>query len=171
MVFRPIKFCTVARNIFGIIVAVLISLTYKNVHHLTCTEQRASDDSETDRSLQNYGPWVWHVLHIALPASTIWRWFVDFRKNLWILTIVPSPESPLPIYVWRLLVTLTHVRVEKSVLFLGSFFAGEVRLVTKGRLGGPQNRSGAVANREILSPAGGHNAVTEPVASRPSCLK
>jgi hypothetical protein len=94
-----------------------------------------------------------------------------FSETLWVLALVPSPESQLPIYVWRLLVTLTHVRGEKSVLFLGSFFPGEVCLVTIRRLGGPQNRSGAVANREILSPAGGHNAVTQPVASRPSCLK
>jgi len=53
-----------------------------------------------------------------------------FSESLWILALVPCPESPLPVYVWRLLVTLTRVRGEKSVSFLGSFFPGEVRLVT-----------------------------------------
>ena len=72
-----------------------------------------------------------------------------FSENLWTLAVVPPPESPLTKDVWRILLTLTHVRCEKSVLFLGSFFLGEMRLVTIRKAGWapePVGRGGEQGN-------------------------
>lgn len=69
-----------------------------------------------------------------------------FSENLWILALVPSHHS---LYMWRLLVTLARVRGEKSVLFLGHFSPGEVRLVTIREVGWapePVRRGGEQGN-------------------------
>jgi hypothetical protein len=49
----------------------------------TCTGKKAPDNSEVHRSLQNCGSSVWHLLHVTLWAPGIWRWLLDFWKNLW----------------------------------------------------------------------------------------
>jgi len=48
------KFYTLAPNILGKIVAILL-LSTKNVYQYICTKQKALDMSEVNRSLQNCG--------------------------------------------------------------------------------------------------------------------
>ena len=73
------KFYTVTPNISGIITAVC-SVKYKNVCHFTCTEQKASDNSDVYRSVQNCGAAVWSLLHVTFLTHKIWTWFSHFSK-------------------------------------------------------------------------------------------
>ena len=51
---RATKFCTLAPNILGKIIAFLL-LNTKNVYQCICIKQKALDISEVHRSLQNCG--------------------------------------------------------------------------------------------------------------------
>ena len=52
-------------------IAVLISLTHKNVYQFTCTEQKATDNSQVHRSVQNFGSPVWNLLDATVLAPRI----------------------------------------------------------------------------------------------------
>jgi hypothetical protein len=69
-----------APNIFRTITAVFSPLTNKNVCQVICTEQKAKDNSEVQRSLQNSGSSVWNLLHVTLTQPRIWKWLLDFWK-------------------------------------------------------------------------------------------
>ena len=99
-------------NVFSTIIAVLISVTYRNVHQFTYTEQQAPDNSAVYKSLE---VWVLSIdctsyHHTGAENFEVVRRFLE---KLWILAI-----------------TYAHVGGEKSVLCLVSFFPAEVPLVT-----------------------------------------
>ena len=96
---RASTFCTLAPNIFGIIIPVMFSLHTKLCYQFTCTEHEAPDNNEVQRSLQNCGSSVWILRHVTFLAPRIWIiwpiWvkfstedlhaialsFCEFRKN------------------------------------------------------------------------------------------
>jgi hypothetical protein len=75
--FRGTKFCTVAPNIFSVIIAVLF-LTYKNGIILHVPEQKAPDIGEVYVPVQKYGSSVWNFFHVTLLAFGIWG-----RSEIW----------------------------------------------------------------------------------------
>jgi len=81
------QFCKVMPNIFRLI-GIVFSL-YKTLYQFTCTEQKAPDNTEVERSIQNCGSSAWNVLHVTLPAPRISRWLLDFWK-------ICSPLYSLP---------------------------------------------------------------------------
>ena len=79
--FLGTKFCTMAPNIFGIIIVVPSpNLTYKNVDQFTCTEQKAPDNSEVHMALQNCESSAWSFLHFTPQAPRI-QWRLDFWRT------------------------------------------------------------------------------------------
>ena len=73
-----LHFFTVGPNCFS---AIFLPLTYKIVYQLTCTKQKAPDNSEVHRSLQNCWSLVWNLLYVTILAPRICRQLLDFRQN------------------------------------------------------------------------------------------
>ena len=51
------------------------------MYELTCAKQKAPDNSEGDRSLQNCWSLVWNQLYVTMLATRICRQLLDFRQN------------------------------------------------------------------------------------------
>jgi hypothetical protein len=58
-------------------------LCHRAPHQFTCAEHKAPDNREVHRLLQNCVSSVLDLLHITHLAPRIWRWILDFWKNLW----------------------------------------------------------------------------------------
>jgi hypothetical protein len=93
------KCCTVAPNIFRIIVAAFSS--DKKVCQITCTSPKRQITGDVHRSLQNCGSPLWDLLYVTLLAPIIRRWLVDFRKIYGFMECYNS--SPLISTYWRYL--------------------------------------------------------------------
>ena len=52
----------------------------KNVYQFTCTQQKAPENSEVHRSLQNCGSSVRNLLHVSTMGPIYWRRFLNFWK-------------------------------------------------------------------------------------------
>ena len=64
--FRAIAFSAVLPNFYGTTIAVF-SVTHSNVYHIARTRQKASENIEVHRSLQNCASSFWNWLLVLLP--------------------------------------------------------------------------------------------------------
>ena len=67
--------CSVAPRVLNVTVAVFSSLD-TNVYQFVCTEQKAPDNPEADRSLQNCGsmPPLWHLDFCKMCVPQVCPW-------------------------------------------------------------------------------------------------
>jgi antitoxin component HigA of HigAB toxin-antitoxin module len=52
----------------------------KKAYNFKCTQQKAPDNSEARRLLQNFGSSVWNLLHVSRLAARIRKWLLIFGK-------------------------------------------------------------------------------------------
>jgi hypothetical protein len=60
----------------------LVSLTYKNEHHYTCTDQQAANSSQVHRSLHNFGSSFYRFYSRHLFLASVISKFSKTLKNL-----------------------------------------------------------------------------------------
>ena len=68
--------------------------SYKNVYQLTCTKQKAPDNSDVHSSLQNCWSSVWNLHYIAMLSPRICRQLPDFRQK-WCVCVCPWSRCSL----------------------------------------------------------------------------